>query len=133
MLPLRNPVLLRQTQILARSQLAKRSIRQVSTTSGKLSDGDLRSVKPLFDLSGKNFIVTGGGRGIGYASTRAIAEMGGNVAVLDVLPKPVDDFENLSTEFGAKTPYIFADVTSERSLKSGFEKAVNELGSVDGM
>ena len=129
----RTPGLLGQARLTVRPFLAHRARWRAVSTSGKLSDGDLRSVKPLFDLSGKNFIVTGGGRGIGYAATRAITEMGGKVAVLDVLPKPVEDFENLSKEFGAKTPYIFADVTSERSLKSGVETAISELGGVDGM
>jgi sorbose reductase len=87
----------------------------------------------MFDLKGKNYIVTGGGRGIGYAVTRAIAEMGGNVAVLDVLPKPVEDFDNLPNEFGTKTSYIHADVTSEESLRSGFEQAIAGLGSLDGL
>ena len=133
MLLRRTLMLLKGAQAVSRLRAASALAWRAASTSGKLFDGDLRSVKPMFDLSGKNFIVTGGGRGIGYASTRAIAEMGGNVAVLDVLPKPVEDFENLSEEFGARTPYIFADVTNERSLKSGFDHAVRELGGVDGM
>jgi sorbose reductase len=107
--------------------------RCVSSSEVQLADGDLRPVWPMLNLTGKNFVVTGGGRGIGYATTRAIAEMGGNVVVLDVLPKPVDDFASLSKDFGAKTLYIFADVTSDQSSSKGFEQAVNELGSIDGM
>jgi len=60
----------------------------------------------MFDLKNKNFVVTGGGRGIGYAVTRAIAEMGGNVAVLDRLEAPVKDFELLPELFGVKLKYI---------------------------
>lgn len=86
----------------------------------------------MFDLSGKNFVITGGGRGIGYAATRAIAEMGGNVSVLDVLSKPVGDFEQLSSEFGVKSLYIHADVTKESDLNSAFEQTAIELGSIDG-
>jgi len=86
----------------------------------------------MFDLSGKNFVVTGGGRGIGYAITRAIAEMGGNVSVLDMLSKPVDDFEQLSSEYGTKSLYINADVTKQNDLDSAFEQTATELGSIDG-
>lgn len=86
----------------------------------------------MFDLKGKNFVITGGGRGIGYAATRAIAEMGGNVAVMDLLSKPVGDFEQLSPEFGIKSVYINTDVTKEDSLTSAFDQAAIELGSIDG-
>ena len=37
--------------------------------------------KPLFDLSGKNAIVTGASRGIGEAIARRVAEHGANVVV----------------------------------------------------
>lgn len=86
----------------------------------------------MFDLKGKKFVVTGGGRGIGYAATRAIAEMGGNVAVMDVLSKPVGDFEQLSAEFGVKSLYINADLTKESELNSAFEQTATELGGIDG-
>ncbi|KIW14674.1 hypothetical protein PV08_07458 [Exophiala spinifera] len=114
----------------ATSQFAR-----ISTTSGRrteLRDGDLNSVRPMFDLKGRNYIVTGGGRGIGYAITRAIAEMGGNVAVLDVLPSPVEDFGTLEGDFGVKSRYIHADVTSGESLTKAFDRTVSEFGSLEG-
>lgn len=86
----------------------------------------------MFDLKDKNFIVTGGGRGIGYAITRAITEMGGNVAVLDVLDAPVEDFGTLEHDFGVKARYLRVDVTDEKSLTKGFEQSISELGSLDG-
>ena len=108
-------------------------IQQVEmANSNELADGDLRQVRPMFNLTGKSYVITGGGRGIGYAATRAIAEMGGNVSVMDVLPKPVDDFENLSKEFGVKTLYVNTDVTNETSLMEAFEQTVEAFGSVDG-
>jgi hypothetical protein len=63
-------------------------------------DEGLISVRDMFELKNRNFVVTGGGRGIGYAVTRAIAEMGGNVAVLDVLDSPVKDWETLPQHVG---------------------------------
>ena len=70
------------------------------------ADEGLESVKDLLCLKDRNFVITGGGRGIGYAVTRAIAEMGGNVAVLDMLDKPVDGFNSLAGEFDVGTYYI---------------------------
>lgn len=86
----------------------------------------------MFDLTGKNFVITGGSRGIGYGAARAIAEMGGNVSVLDILPKPVGDFEQLSSQLGVKSLYINTDVTKQESLQSAFEQTAIELGGIDG-
>lgn len=92
------------------------------------------SVRSFFELHNRNYIITGGGQGIGFAMTRAIAEMGGNVAVLDLREKPVDDFNTLASEHNVKTHYFQADVAKEESLNSGFEKAVEALGGkLDGL
>ena len=105
---------------------------RTATTSTGLADGDLKSLRPRFDLTGKNVVLTGAARGITYAAARAVAEFGGNVAVLDVLPQPVDDFHNLDKEFGVRTAYIHADVTNEASLTKAFAQVVDEFGTIDG-
>lgn len=93
----------------------------------------LDDVRPMFELRNRNYIVTGGAQGIGFAVTRAICEMGGNVAVMDVQTQPVEEFQSLSQRFGVKTVYIQTDVTKQDSLNSGFEKALEELGSIEGL
>lgn len=55
----------------------------------------------MLSLKGKTTVITGGGRGIGLALTRACVEAGGNVAVLDALPEPHEDFADLKKEFTA--------------------------------
>jgi len=92
-----------------------------------------KDIRQMYSLTGRNYIVTGGGQGIGFAITRAICEMGGNVAVLDVRDQPVDAFKDLSKQFGVKTEYVQTDVTKEESLTSSFEKAIASLGSLDGL
>ncbi|KAG9958934.1 NAD(P)-binding protein, partial [Aureobasidium melanogenum] len=92
----------------------------------------LEDVRPMFELRGRNYIVTGGAQGIGFAATRAICEMGGNVAVLDIQSKPVDDFATLSSKYGSKTVYIQTDVTKQDSLNESFAKALEALGTIDG-
>lgn len=96
-----------RTRAVPFSASSLRLARNASTTgpkspaSHKVSgDEGLFSVREMFELKNKNFVVTGGGRGIGYAVTRAIAEMGGNVAVLDVLDSPVKDWETLPQHVG---------------------------------
>lgn len=92
----------------------------------------LCNVQPLFELKGRNYIVTGGGQGIGFALVRAIAEYGGNVAILDIRHAPIDEYGTLASEFGVKTTYLKTDVSNEESLTSSFNKAVEFLGSVHG-
>lgn len=89
----------------------------------------------MFELRGRNYVVTGGAQGIGFAVTRAICEMGGNVAVMDIQDKPVDEKEwsNLGQKFGTKQVYIQTDVTKQDSLNAAFARAVQELGSIDGL
>ena len=93
---------------------------------------NLENVRPMFELRKRNYVITGGAQGIGFAVTHAICEMGGNVAVLDIQPSPVPEFQSLSERFGAKTVYIQTDVTKEESLNAAFAKAIEELGSIDG-
>lgn len=52
-------------------------------------------------LVGKTTVITGGARGIGLSLVEAVAEAGGDVAVLDVLEKPQNDLSNL----GIKAKY----------------------------
>lgn len=92
----------------------------------------LDDVRPMFELRGRNYIVTGGAQGIGFACTRAICEMGGNVAVFDIQDKPVDEFTTLSEKFGTKTIYIKTDVTSQESIQAAFDKVIAEFGSING-
>jgi sorbose reductase len=92
----------------------------------------LRDVRPLFELKGRNYIITGGGQGIGFAVVRAIAEYGGNVAVLDIRDKPVDEYNTLAAQYGARTIYLKTDVSNEQSLTASFNRAVEFLGSVHG-
>ncbi|KAF4994814.1 hypothetical protein FGRMN_5548 [Fusarium graminum] len=93
----------------------------------------LQNVRPMFELRGRNYIVTGGAQGIGFACTRAICEMGGNVAVLDIQKQPVEEFNTLSEKFSTKTIYIPTDVTSEESINAAFDKVLKEFGSIDGV
>lgn len=93
----------------------------------------LQDVRPMFELRGRNYIVTGGAQGIGFACTRAICEMGGNVAVFDIQKQPVAEFNALSEKFNAKTLYIPTDVTSEDSINAAFDKVLAEFGSIDGV
>ena len=55
----------------------------------------LHSVHDLLSLKGRTTVITGGARGLGLAFTLAVAEVGGNVAILDAAEKPHDHFHEI--------------------------------------
>lgn len=86
-----------------------------------------------FSMKDKTVLITGGGRGIGLAIAKAVAQLGGNIAVLDALPKPSKEFHALSSDYGIKTVYQKVDVTVQSSLEGGFESVVEETGGIHGL
>lgn len=94
----------------------------------------LHDVRPTFELTGRNYIVTGGAQGIGFTISRAICEMGGNVSIWDIQNEPVDkkEFDALSSKFGSKTLYIQTDVTKQESLEAAFQKTLDTFKTIDG-
>lgn len=90
-------------------------------------------VTDRFSMKGKTTMITGGGRGIGFAITKAIAQLGGNVAVLDVLPKPLDEFEELSSKYGIKAHYERTDVTEQSGFEASFDRLLQQTGGIQGL
>lgn len=95
---------------------------------------DLGEIKVTdrFDLTGRNFLITGGGRGIGFACAKAIAQLGGGVAVIDALSEPTEQFHTLSERYGVKTSYVQGDVTNQTSLEEAFAHSVKAVGQLHG-
>ncbi|KAF4550374.1 Enoyl-(Acyl carrier protein) reductase-like protein 25 [Elsinoe fawcettii] len=85
-----------------------------------------------FDLRQKSFLITGGGRGIGLACAEAIAQLGGNIAVIDRAAEPDAEFQSLGKQYNVKTIYAQGDVTDQVSLELAFDQCVGALGSLHG-
>lgn len=77
------------------------------------------------DLSGKNVVVTGAGRGIGEALARAFHARGARVAVADLSGAA----EVAATLVGAVA--FDADVSTEAGNKKLIEEAITALGHID--
>lgn len=92
------------------------------------------SVRSAFELTGRTYVVTGGAQGIGFTISRAICEMGGNVAIWDIQNQVVDqkEFDSWNSTFGSKTLYVQTDVTKQKSLQAAFQKTLDVFGTVDG-
>jgi NAD(P)-dependent dehydrogenase (short-subunit alcohol dehydrogenase family) len=72
-------------------------------------------------LDGRAAMVTGGGSGIGLATTKLLTAEGANVAVVDLKPPPD----------GAGHAFIEADVAESSSWPGIVEKVSAELGGID--
>ncbi|KAG0647013.1 NADP-dependent mannitol dehydrogenase [Hyphodiscus hymeniophilus] len=92
-----------------------------------------RSVHDLLSLKGRTIVITGGGRGLGLAFGFAVAEVGGNLAIIDLLDQPHDHFRKLETEFGVKVKLYRSDVANHATLTATFDEIVKDFGRIDGL
>ncbi|MBR4652491.1 MAG: 2-dehydro-3-deoxy-D-gluconate 5-dehydrogenase KduD [Kiritimatiellae bacterium] len=83
-----------------------------------------------FKLEGKVAVVTGAGRGIGQAYALGLAEVGADVAVVDVIP--MDETLDAIRKLGRKAIGIKADLSKgEREAPKIVARVVKALGAVD--
>ncbi|KAI5452833.1 hypothetical protein NCC49_006373 [Naganishia albida] len=81
------------------------------------------------DFTGKNYIVTGGNRGIGLAITRAIASAGGHVAILY---RSSADAEQVAQKLGQEFPgqqfkAYKCDVTDQARVQAVFQEVLRDF------
>jgi len=86
----------------------------------------------LYDLTGRVAIVTGGGTGIGAATTRLLASYGADVAIA---ARTVEDLERTAQGVeggtGRRCLPVPTDVTDEEQVVAMVQRTVDELGRVD--
>lgn len=85
-----------------------------------------------FSLAGRCALVTGGGRGLGYAMSLALAEAGANVAVSGRDQTAIDTAaKQLAETTGRRVVPIAADVTRGADVKAMVSTAIDQLGHID--
>ena len=89
----------------------------------------LCTVTVMFNLSGKRFLVTGTGsaQGIGFATARALHQLGASLFLTSLSPRVHDRVRELHT-FGAT-----ADLTNPDEVLALVAAAVEKLGGLDGI
>ncbi len=86
---------------------------------------------PLFDLTGKVAIVTGGNGGIGLGMARGLAEAGADIAIVGRNEaKSMAAVAELK-QLGAKAISLSCDVTDKAAVADMVARALRELGRID--
>jgi len=90
------------------------------------------SYKSLFDLTGKNAIVTGGAGILGEHFCAALAEHGANIAVVDIeLQKALDLALELKHKYQVKSIGIQCDVSKALSVQEMLSQVILDLGEIN--
>lgn len=79
----------------------------------------------LFNLTGKTAIITGGGNGIGRASSKMLASFGANVVVSDYNIESAEQVAKDINEEGGNAVAVKCDVTNDEELVSLVDKTLN--------
>jgi NAD(P)-dependent dehydrogenase (short-subunit alcohol dehydrogenase family) len=81
-------------------------------------------------ISGSNFIVTGGASGLGAATARHLASLGGHVLIADLNEQAGHALER---ELGAAALFERVDVASDADAKRAVAAAVQHFGALHGL
>jgi NAD(P)-dependent dehydrogenase (short-subunit alcohol dehydrogenase family) len=96
-----------------------------------MSDQKLPGIK-LFDLTGKNAVITGGSKGLGYAMAAGLASAGANVILINRnLEEGEIAAKKLADDFGVRVKALSADVTVQVQIEDAVAKVISEFGSID--
>jgi NAD(P)-dependent dehydrogenase (short-subunit alcohol dehydrogenase family) len=83
------------------------------------------------ELAGKGAVITGGGRGIGLACARLIAQRGGAVVLLGNDQETLQGAETALRDEGFVATAIIADVSREAEIARAMGQSAEILGSLD--
>ena len=94
-----------------------------------IADMSDRTIEDLVSLAGRTAVVTGAGRGIGYAIARRLVEAGARVIVADIERERASEAVNrLETDRALPAG---VDVTDRRSIAALADLAVARTGGID--
>jgi len=88
--------------------------------------------KPLFDLTGKVALITGGNGGIGLGFARGIAKQGGQIAIWARNPeKNAAAKSDLLAAGATRVEAYQVDVSSEAEIIQGYQQLLADFGRLD--
>jgi 2-deoxy-D-gluconate 3-dehydrogenase len=86
-------------------------------------------MNPLFDLSGKTAVITGGSTGLGKGMALALASAGADCVLVDHVTS--SDTEHLIQNAGRRAISVTVDLMKGESIPVVIETAVKEFGKID--
>ncbi|MCW3063061.1 MAG: short-chain dehydrogenase [Solirubrobacterales bacterium] len=82
----------------------------------------------MYDVRGRVALVTGGARGIGFATARGLYDRGASVALVDL---GAEEAEASAAKLGDRAIGIAADVTDRDAIEAAVQETVERLGGLD--
>jgi NAD(P)-dependent dehydrogenase (short-subunit alcohol dehydrogenase family) len=86
-----------------------------------------------YDLTGRNVLMTGAGRGLGRAMTEALTEAGANVVAAGHIPDDFADLEAACKGHKGRLHCVTADIRKSEDCDRIVEEAVKAFGTIDGL
>lgn len=86
----------------------------------------------LLSLKGKRVVVTGaGGAGLGFAISNRLADLGAEIAMVDINPAVTQKAKEVAEKWNAKTHPIVADLMNFEAVGKAFKEANELMGGID--
>lgn len=89
------------------------------------------NIKELFNLEGEKAIVTGGSQGLGKEMAIALAEVGADVAIVDINQEKGEKVIKEIKHLGRESFFIKCDVSKEDEVENMVKKVKNKFGKID--
>lgn len=86
----------------------------------------------IFDVSGKNAVITGASSGIGRSIAELLYKKGANVAILGRRESRLEELSSALAAGGDHAVYpVVCDVKNEKNVESAVGKIIDRLGNID--
>src|SRR5229473_6095566 len=89
------------------------------------------NVKQLFDLKGKNALVTGGSRGLGLQMAEALGEMGAKVAITARKKEELEQATKHLEKQGIAAASFVCDMGKREAIAPVADEILKKFGKVD--
>jgi 3-oxoacyl-[acyl-carrier protein] reductase len=86
---------------------------------------------PPFTLQGKVALITGAGRGIGFAVAQKLAACGAAVMINDLDPEPLSQAHAVIEAEGGRVAQFSGDITASDTPQKLVDQTIRELGGLD--
>lgn len=89
------------------------------------------NMQDAFSLKGKNALITGGNRGLGFGIATAMAQMGANIAILCRDSKKAQEALAELEQYGGKYESFSCDVTDLKSVRKAVAEVYDSFENID--